>query len=104
MSDLPTIIFGADVTHPQPGEDSSPSIAAVCSQLNDIFTSLTPFMWCCAKWLNKLTQVVASMDWPEVTKYRGLVSAQHHREEIIQDLYKTTADPHKGVTHGGMIR
>ncbi|RVX20120.1 Protein argonaute MEL1 [Vitis vinifera] len=76
VSDLPTIIFGADVTHPQPGEDSSPSIAAV----------------------------VASMDWPEVTKYRGLVSAQHHREEIIQDLYKTTADPHKGVTHGGMIR
>lgn len=29
LSDRPTIIFGADVTHPQPGEDSSPSIAAV---------------------------------------------------------------------------
>ena len=29
VSDVPTIIFGADVTHPQPGEDSSPSIAAV---------------------------------------------------------------------------
>ena len=29
VSDLPTIIFGADVTHPHPGEDSSPSIAAV---------------------------------------------------------------------------
>lgn len=29
MSDRPTIIFGADVTHPQPGEDSTPSIAAV---------------------------------------------------------------------------
>ncbi|KAL7115914.1 hypothetical protein ACP275_04G210700 [Erythranthe tilingii] len=59
LSDMPTIIFGADVTHPQPGDESSPSIAAV----------------------------VASMDWPEVTKYRGLVSAQCHREEIIQDLY-----------------
>ncbi|KAF5196598.1 argonaute MEL1, partial [Thalictrum thalictroides] len=42
VSENPTIIFGADVTHPSPGEDSSPSIAAV----------------------------VASMDWPEVTKYR----------------------------------
>lgn len=29
VSDKPTIIFGADVTHPHPGEDSSPSIAAV---------------------------------------------------------------------------
>ncbi|PON32555.1 Exonuclease/helicase-like [Parasponia andersonii] len=76
VSDVPTIIFGADVTHPQPGEDSSPSIAAV----------------------------VASMDWPEVTKYRGLVSAQHHREEIIQDLYKSYRDPVKGFVHGGMIR
>jgi hypothetical protein len=30
LTDLPTIIFGADVTHPAPGEDASPSIAAVC--------------------------------------------------------------------------
>ena len=29
VSDRPTIIFGAGVTHPLPGEDSSPSIAAV---------------------------------------------------------------------------
>ncbi|KAH9700187.1 protein argonaute 5 [Citrus sinensis] len=76
VTDRPTIIFGADVTHPQPGEDSSPSIAAV----------------------------VASMDWPEVTKYRGLVSAQAHHEEIIQDLYKSTQDPQRGLVHGGMIR
>ncbi|KAE8680539.1 Protein argonaute 1A [Hibiscus syriacus] len=76
VSDMPTIIFGADVTHPQPGEDSSSSIAAV----------------------------VASMDWPEITKYRGIVSAQTHRQEIIQDLYKTTQDPQKGLVHGGMIR
>ncbi|XP_021767509.1 protein argonaute MEL1-like [Chenopodium quinoa] len=59
LTDCPTIIFGADITHAQPGEDSSASIAAV----------------------------VASMDWPGVTKYRGVVRAQGHREEIIQDLY-----------------
>jgi eukaryotic translation initiation factor 2C len=38
VSDIPTIIFGADVTHPETGEDSLPSIAAVC------YTSLfSPF-------------------------------------------------------------
>ncbi|XP_022883562.1 protein argonaute 5-like isoform X2 [Olea europaea var. sylvestris] len=76
LTDRPTIIFGADVTHPQPGEDSSPSIAAV----------------------------VASMDWPEVTKFRGLVSSQQRGEEIIHDLYKTSSDPKRGTIHGGMIR
>ncbi|CAI9766500.1 unnamed protein product [Fraxinus pennsylvanica] len=76
VSDRPTIIFGADVTHPHPGEDSSPSIAAV----------------------------VASQDWPEVTKYAGLVCAQAHRQELIQDLYKTWQDPVKGTMTGGMIK
>ncbi|MED6121941.1 Protein argonaute 10 [Stylosanthes scabra] len=32
VSDIPTIIFGADVTHPENGEDSSPSIAAGTSR------------------------------------------------------------------------
>lgn len=76
VSDRPTIIFGADVTHPHPGEDSSPSIAAV----------------------------VASQDWPEVTKYAGLVSAQAHRQELIQDLFKTWQDPNRGTVTGGMIK
>ncbi|KAK9126541.1 hypothetical protein Scep_015387 [Stephania cephalantha] len=76
VSDAPTIIFGADVTHPSPGEDSGPSIAAV----------------------------VASMDWPMVTKYRGLVSAQANRMEIIQDLFKVVQDPQKGTVNSGMIR
>ncbi|XAR49048.1 hypothetical protein NMG60_11032078 [Bertholletia excelsa] len=76
VSDIPTIIFGADVTHPENGEDSSPSIAAV----------------------------VASQDWPEVTKYAGLVCAQAHRQELIQDLYKAWHDPVRGTVSGGMIR
>ncbi|XP_057506339.1 protein argonaute PNH1-like [Actinidia eriantha] len=76
VSDIPTIIFGADVTHPESGEDCSPSIAAV----------------------------VASQDWPEVTKYAGLVCAQPHRQELIQDLYKTWKDPQGGTVTGGMIR
>ncbi|RVW61731.1 Protein argonaute 1A [Vitis vinifera] len=76
VSDRPTIIFGADVTHPHPGEDSSPSIAAV----------------------------VASQDWPEITKYAGLVCAQAHRQELIQDLYKTWQDPVRGTVSGGMIK
>ncbi|KAJ9559293.1 hypothetical protein OSB04_013907 [Centaurea solstitialis] len=76
ISDRPTIIFGADVTHPSPGEDSSPSIAAV----------------------------VASMDWPQVSKYKALVSAQPHRQEIIQDLYTTHTDSKRGVVHAGLIR
>ena len=44
------------------------------------------------------------MDWPQITTYRGLVSAQPHREEIIQDLYTNVTDPQKGLIHGGMIR
>lgn len=44
------------------------------------------------------------MDWPEVTKYRALYSAQGHRDEIIRDLYSTCVDPQKGLVHSGMIR
>ncbi|RWR90514.1 Argonaute/Dicer protein [Cinnamomum micranthum f. kanehirae] len=76
VSDRPTIIFGADVTHPHPGEDSSPSIAAV----------------------------VASQDWPEVTKYAGLVCAQPRRVELITDLFKEWHDPQRGMVTGGMIK
>ncbi|KAK1354299.1 hypothetical protein POM88_047555 [Heracleum sosnowskyi] len=78
VSDRPTIIFGADVTHPHLGEDYSSSLAAV----------------------------VASQDWPEMTKYAGLVCAQAHRQELTQDLYKSWQDPNRGGTevHGGMTK
>ncbi|XP_042412284.1 protein argonaute MEL1-like isoform X2 [Zingiber officinale] len=76
VSDIPTIFFGADVSHPSPGEDSLSSIAAV----------------------------VASIDWPQISKYRGLFSTQQHRQEIINDLFNVDQDPKKGHTPGGMIR
>ena len=44
------------------------------------------------------------MDWPEVTKYKCLVSSQGPREEIIADLYTETMDPQRGRVGGGMIR
>ncbi|KAL5209891.1 hypothetical protein ABZP36_005514 [Zizania latifolia] len=76
LTDVPTIVFGADVTHPSRGEDASPSIAAV----------------------------VASMDWPEVSKYKCLLSSQNHRQEIIADLFSEVKDSQKGLVYGGMIR
>jgi eukaryotic translation initiation factor 2C len=54
---------------------------------------------------DECVQVVASMDWPEITKYRAVVSAQPPRQEIIQDLFWTTKDQEKGtIMPGGMIR
>lgn len=47
---------------------------------------------------------MASQDWPEVTKYAGLVCAQAHRQELIQDLFKTWQDPIRGTVTGGMIK
>lgn len=49
-------------------------------------------------------QVVASQDWPEITKYAGLVCAQAHRQELIQDLFKEWQDPVRGKASGGMIK
>ncbi|XP_066358761.1 protein argonaute 5-like isoform X2 [Miscanthus floridulus] len=70
--DVPTIIFGADFIHPT-AEDSSAFIAAV----------------------------VASMDWPQVTTYKVLASAQTHREEMIQNLFWTGTDAEKGTPVNG---
>ena len=57
MLEKPTLILGADVTHPAPTEKTRPSIAAVCASLNASFTV-----------------------------YKAEVSVQAHREEIIKDL------------------
>lgn len=47
---------------------------------------------------------MASQDWPEITKYAGLVCAQTHRREIIEGLYKEWNDPDKGILTGGMVK
>lgn len=70
IGDIPTILFGADVTHPSPGDDTSPSISAV----------------------------VASQDWPEVTTYRGLVRSQNPGQEIISNLF--VPQPKEGEREG----
>lgn len=56
--DEPVIFMGADVTHPHPLDDFSPSVAAV----------------------------VGSMNWPEANKYLSRMRSQTHRQEIILDL------------------
>eukprot|EP00899_Mesostigma_viride_P003282 jgi/Mesvir1/12955/Mv05968-RA.1 len=59
LAQLPTIVMGADVTHPTGLEHGVPSLAAV----------------------------VASMDWPACTKYRAAVRAQAGRTEVIKDMF-----------------
>lgn len=49
-------------------------------------------------------QVVASQDWPEVTKYAGLISVQACHQESIQGLFKVQDDPERGTTTSGMIK
>nr|CAG8437835.1 8491_t:CDS:10 [Entrophospora candida] len=57
ISERPTILMGADVTHPPPGSQNKPSIAALC----------------------------ASMD-AKASRYAASIRVQHGREEIIADL------------------
>ncbi|KAK7277538.1 hypothetical protein RJT34_22553 [Clitoria ternatea] len=44
VSDIPIIIFGADVTHPESGEDSCPSIAAACASLEPSYQPTVTFI------------------------------------------------------------
>eukprot|EP00250_Pteridium_aquilinum_P017282 c23547_g3_i1 orf=275-2986(+) len=68
VSSVPTVIFGLDVSHGPAGYSDSPSIAAV----------------------------VASREWPYVSKYGVRMRAQPRKVEMIAGLYEDTED-------GGMI-
>ncbi|CAG8604515.1 4978_t:CDS:10 [Ambispora leptoticha] len=57
ISEKPTIVMGADVTHPSPGSVGRPSIAAVCGSLD-----------------------------PKTTKYSASIRIQAGRTEIIAEL------------------
>ncbi|TPX63495.1 hypothetical protein SpCBS45565_g06583 [Spizellomyces sp. 'palustris'] len=57
VAERPTIIFGADVTHPAPGDHNKPSIAAI----------------------------VGSMD-AQCSRYAAAIRVQKGRQEIIKDL------------------
>ncbi|KAK8581733.1 hypothetical protein V6N12_071942 [Hibiscus sabdariffa] len=76
VSDIPTIIFGADVTHPESGEDCSPSIAAVSCGLTRLARS-------------------DKVCWPGMWYVLSL---------IVKNLFKTWQDPQRGTVAGGMIR
>lgn len=39
-----------------------------------------------------MIDTMASIDWPEVTKYTCIVFTQERRKEIIKDLYKLLYD------------
>ncbi|CAM6087810.1 unnamed protein product [Calypogeia fissa] len=60
VSQVPTCIFGLDVSHGSPGDASSPSIAAA----------------------------VASTEWPKFSKYAARVRAQPPKTEMIEGLYE----------------
>ncbi|KAJ3183568.1 hypothetical protein HDU85_001997 [Gaertneriomyces sp. JEL0708] len=63
VADVPTIIFGADVTHPAPGDLHKPSIAAV----------------------------VASMD-AQCSRYAAAIRVQKGRQEIIKELQSAAVE------------
>lgn len=63
VGDAPTIVFGADVTHPAPGDGNKPSICAV----------------------------VGSLD-PQASRYASAIHVQTSRQEIIGNLKNMVAD------------
>ncbi|CAM6102407.1 unnamed protein product [Calypogeia fissa] len=60
VSSVPTIIFGLDVSHGSPGDASSPSVAAA----------------------------VATVDWPNVSRFTTSIRAQEAKVEMIKGLYE----------------
>ncbi|KAI0520070.1 hypothetical protein KFK09_007535 [Dendrobium nobile] len=69
ISRAATIILGMDVSHGSPGRSDVPSIAAV----------------------------VSSRQWPLISKYRASVRTQSSKVEMIDSLFKPTAEDDDGI-------
>lgn len=76
ISDVPSIIIGADVSHPRVGDDYSPSISAVA----------------------------ASMDWPHFSQYEAIVQTQRQREEVCENFFWEKEDEQGMKQTGGIIK
>lgn len=75
ISELPLVIFGADVAHPNLRKCLSPSISAV----------------------------VASEDWPEMTTYAALLSTQPNRQALTEYLFNTRVNASGGMIREHLI-
>ncbi|KQK03877.2 hypothetical protein BRADI_2g10360v3, partial [Brachypodium distachyon] len=73
VSNVPTIIFGMDVSYGSPGSNV-PSVAAV----------------------------VSSFEWPLISKYRASVCTQSPREEMIETLFKPVGDDDSGLINDSL--
>lgn len=75
ISDVPSLIIGADISHSRVGEDG-PSISSF----------------------------VASMDWPCFSKYESVVRTQKRGSEIFDDLYWEKEDEQGRKQTGGIFK
>lgn len=104
ISDVPSIIIGADVSHPRVGDDSSPSISAVrvyCQVFMHMCVLFTPP---CLFIVSVLEQVAASMDWPYFSQYEAIVQTQRHREEVCEEFFWEREDLQGMKQTGGIIK
>ncbi|XP_024535988.1 protein argonaute 1B [Selaginella moellendorffii] len=76
VADSPTLIIGADVSHPRAGEETGCSMAAV----------------------------VASMDWPGFAQYATVVRSQPSRQEMLDDLFWENVDEQGRSVSGGIFK
>eukprot|EP01018_Ginkgo_biloba_P035318 Gb_34718 [translate_table: standard] len=76
ISEVPSLIIGADISHARVGDGNSPSICAVA----------------------------ASMDWPCFSRYEAIVRTQRRGTEILDDLYWEKEDEQGRKQTGGIFK
>ncbi|GLJ47333.1 hypothetical protein SUGI_0999280 [Cryptomeria japonica] len=76
ISEVPSLIIGADISHSRVGDDSGPSILSIA----------------------------ASMDWPSFSKYEAIVRTQKRGSEIFEDLYWEKEDEQGRKQTGGCFK